>query len=111
MSDHANMKPPTPKDAPRGSLQAVVSLPNGARLEELKITIGQDSDCCADDELGNTLEIETPDGGGGKYITIKGRWAMDDENEIDALADMLKDVLRRAANTEPTGRRGGGPVR
>jgi len=95
---NTEIKQNDPKPVAGGSAidRRLVSLPKGARLEEVKMTIGQDSDCCADDDLGNTLEIETPDGGNGKYITIKGRWAMDDEHEINALADLLKDVLQRA---------------
>ena len=74
----------------------MVSLPKSATMHEVKITISQESDCCADDSLGNTLEIETPDEGGGKYITISGRWAMDNESEIDELANTLKEILRKS---------------
>ena len=62
----------------------------------MTLTINQDSDCCAPNDLGNELEIECPDGGGGKYLAIEGRWAMDSEDEIDELANMLKEFLRKS---------------
>ena len=52
----------------------------------------QKSDCCGDVyALGNSIEISTEDGGGGKYFVIKTeRWAFDN---IDELTELFKDFI------------------
>lgn len=71
-------------------------LPSGASLEQVSITIMQEEDSCSPKESGNILYVSTPNAGGGNYIVIEGRWAMDNEKEINELAAMLIDLMRRA---------------
>lgn len=82
------MNKPTATHSPK-----TIKLPTGATLDELNIEIGQESDCCAEVQLGNSMKISILDGGGGKYIAIEGRWAMDGIKEIDELARLLKDAM------------------
>lgn len=51
----------------------------------------QDNDCCDSGNLGQTLTVQTQDGGGGNYIILSTeRWAIDD---IDQFCAELKKVL------------------
>ena len=78
------------------------TIPAGAELDSMNLTISQKADCCAPTDLENYLEVTTPDGGGGKYLVISGRWAMDDASDVDSLANFLKGVLAGvSAEVEP----------
>jgi hypothetical protein len=68
--------------------------PKAAAIEEIAVTLKQEEDCCCPTGELNRLEIKTQDGGGGKYVVIKGRWALDDESDIDELCASIKQVLR-----------------
>lgn len=93
--NHPNI-PESPQTPAGVCSSELVSLPVDAKLEQVKVVISQESDCCAPQDIGNELEIETHDGGAGKYLVLSGRWAMDDEHEINSLANMLKEILRKA---------------
>jgi hypothetical protein len=57
----------------------------------------QDADCCSGEKLSHELTIGTDDGGGGPFLVMKtGRWAFENEAEIDLLARRLKDHIRRS---------------
>jgi hypothetical protein len=68
-----------------------------AKLSSIKLTLKQDEDCCGRvDTSEQSLEIETMDGGGGAYLVISTeRWALDSDEDIDAFASRLKEVLRQ----------------
>lgn len=68
-------------------------LPAGSTLEEFQLVVSQEADCCADSSKDNALTLTTPDGGGGSYLVLEGRWAMDSQSEIDALATLLRWTL------------------
>ena len=57
----------------------------------------QEEDCCGyGNELAQTLSIESHDGGGGWYWTIKtDRWAFD---SVEELAEQLKKVTDKLKN-------------
>ena len=75
------------------SKNEIINLPKGVHLEEIKFVFTQDSDCCEVDPVGQVLEIETQDGGGGPYIVIKtDRWAID-VDQFDNFSKILKNVL------------------
>jgi len=58
-----------------------------------QLTYTQDNDCCDDGTVGQFIEIESHDGGGGKYFTIKTeRWAFESAVELVAL---IEDAERR----------------
>ena len=55
----------------------------------------QATDCCGSDEVENEITITAEDGGGGTYVVLKStRWAMDSNEEIDALCKELKEMLK-----------------
>lgn len=57
-------------------------------------TYTQEMDCCGLGDI-NELIVETMDGGGGWFLTLKTeRWALD-VDEIDAFAAALKALLAR----------------
>ena len=68
-------------------------------LEEVSMTYYQNPDCTEDrDGNGQTLEISSRDGGGGKFIHIKTNgWSISDETDLDTL---IKDFKFRAGINE-----------
>ena len=65
------------------------------RLAETKDIYTQDSDCCQDQDVGQTLVVRTQDGGGGAFVVIETeRWAID-EDQVDDFCDALKRTLAR----------------
>jgi hypothetical protein len=61
----------------------------------IKKTYVQESDCCGNVDVVNTITIMAEDGGGGTYVVLEApRWAMDSDKEIDELCKELKDVLK-----------------
>jgi len=58
------------------------------------VSLVQDEDCCNDsNESVQTLDIESHDGGGGWYWTIKTeRWAFDSVKE---LSSQLKVIIKK----------------
>jgi hypothetical protein len=57
------------------------------------LTYSQENDCCDDSTIGQYIEIESHDGGAGKYFTIKTeRWAFDNAKQLVA---MIEDAERR----------------
>ena len=64
-------------------------------LTETKDIYAQDSDCCQDKDVGQSLVIRTQDGGGGAYVVIETeRWAID-ADKVDDFCDALKRTLSR----------------
>jgi hypothetical protein len=64
-------------------------------LTETKDIYVQDSDCCQDKDVGQSLVIRTQDAGGGAYVVIETeRWAID-ADEVDDFCDALKRTLSR----------------
>jgi hypothetical protein len=62
-------------------------------IEAGQLTYGQENDCCDDSTIGQYIEIESHDGGAGKYFTIKTeRWAFDNAKQLVA---MIEDAERR----------------
>jgi hypothetical protein len=62
-------------------------------VETGRLIYGQPNDCCDDGTLGHQIEIETHDGGGGKYLTIKTeRWSFD---SAEQLVELLEEAKRR----------------
>ena len=65
------------------------------RLEEVTERYFQASDDCAVGDLGQTLTLQTQDGGAGPYLVIETtRWALD-YDEIDAFAARCKALIAR----------------
>jgi hypothetical protein len=79
-----------------------MNLPKGTELVTMSVGLTQESDCCADNDLIQTLEVEIADGGGGKYVVIKtDRWAVGGTyEEVDAFCAMLKQILDEAENNQ-----------
>jgi hypothetical protein len=83
------------------------------KLVESKFVFQQDNDCCDDgkhdyDTGCQYLTVETHDGGGGVYLTIKTeRWALDLE-DLETLVERLTQIVKQVhsdvevvqANTE-----------
>lgn len=68
---------------------------NEPALSAGQLTYTQDNDCCDEGTMGQVIEIESHDGGGGKYFTIKtDRWSFDDAKQLVA---MIEDAERRLA--------------
>ncbi len=62
-------------------------------LQAGMLTYSQENDCCDDGTIGQFIEIESHDGGGGKYFTIKTeRWSFNDAKQLVA---MIEDAERR----------------
>lgn len=62
------------------------------QLEEVSHTYTQETDACVSG-ICNILKVSTFDGGGGPYLVIETeRWAIDEE-DIEAFAQKLRDVL------------------
>jgi hypothetical protein len=60
----------------------------GAVLSSVSAEYIEDSDDCADVDLGQTLEVCTCDGGSGPYYVLKSeRWA------FDSIAEVTKHLL------------------
>jgi hypothetical protein len=79
----------------------IITIPKGAELAEIGMTLERPSDCCDDSDLGQDLQIKTCDGGGGKFLVIKTeRWAFDGSDEIDAFCESLKSLLAQL-DTKP----------
>ena len=56
------------------------SLPIGIVIDGLKVTLSQENDSCDLSDVGQSMEIEFVDAGGGFYPVIKTeRWAYDVE--------------------------------
>jgi hypothetical protein len=72
---------------------------NEILLDEVSCTYVQNPDCTEDrDGNGQTLEISSRDGGGGKFIHIKtDGWSISDETDLDTL---IKDFKFRAGINE-----------
>lgn len=67
---------------------------NNWKLFEMSAIYTQDSDSNADNDLGQTIELQSTDAGDGPYIVIKtDRWAIDNVQEI---IDVLNDFKRRS---------------
>lgn len=75
------------------SKNTFVKIPKDAKLEEVKVTISQDEDCCSDEP--NLIEVSTPDGGGGKYLVMSGKWTFDGNKDIDEFCAFLKDIVEK----------------
>ena len=59
----------------------------------LQLTLFQDVDCCAPKDAENTLSISSHDGGGGKYVVIQGRWALQSSEDVNQLSAILKEFV------------------
>jgi len=50
-------------------------LPEGISVTDMRVVYAQKSDSCDPTDLGQDLEIETADAGGGPYLILKtDRW-------------------------------------
>jgi hypothetical protein len=57
----------------------------------------QETDSCGEGDLGQELEIEVCDAGGGHYLVLRtARWAIEPDG-IDDLADALRRALAMCA--------------
>ena len=66
------------------------------KLEEWSETWSQEIDTCqSSNDIIQTLELSTQDGGGGPYLIIKTeRWALD-EDDIEEFAHQLKTFISK----------------
>lgn len=63
------------------------------KLESATLLFTQEQDCCDDGAFDQQIEIQSHDGGGGKFFTIKtDRWAFESVEELEAL---IENALRR----------------
>ena len=63
--------------------------PSGIGLFALKATFSQADDCVDGDGLGQHIDVEVANGGGGPFIVLSTpRWSLDAAN-----AGWLKDVI------------------
>ncbi len=66
----------------------------GVELGDIKVGFTQDNDGCDGNDLGQDIEIEVCDGGGGMYFVIKTkRWAVDDPSHLYELMQRVKDMV------------------
>jgi len=72
-------------------------IPTDAKLSSIKIVLTQDNDCCDPETLGQSLEIETDNGGdvGEDFLVIKTeRWAIDgDKKGLDEFNRLLSGLM------------------
>lgn len=63
------------------------------KLESATLLFSQEKDCCDDRAFDQEIEIQSHDGGGGKFFTLKtDRWAFESVEELEAL---IKDAIGR----------------
>lgn len=82
-----------PDDTPK-PVRFSATRPTQADMWSIKIELSQKIDCCSSG-ISNELTVESMDGGGGNYVVIKGRWAMDNEKEVNELAKFIKAFLEK----------------
>ena len=64
------------------------------KLYEITQKYYQDQDDCSDDNADQSITISSCNAGSGTYITIQTeRWALD-LDEIDKLADAMKNLIK-----------------
>ena len=60
-------------------------------------TYSMEMHCCGPSDEWPELDMALTDGGGGEYIVLTAKhWAIDNEAEVDKLADALKAMLKHA---------------
>lgn len=58
------------------------------------IEFTQEADCCADNQLDQSIKVSVTNGGGGKYFYIETeRWAFNDIDELIAILNRAKKFL------------------
>lgn len=63
------------------------------KLESATLLFTQEKDCCDSGAFDQEIKIQSHDGGGGKFFTIKtDRWAFESAGELEAL---IKDAIGR----------------
>lgn len=63
------------------------------KLESATLLFSQEKDCCDDRAFDQEIEIQSHDGGGGKFFALKtDRWAFE---SVEELQDLIKDALGR----------------
>jgi len=78
-------------------------LPEGISVTDMRVVYAQKSDSCDPTDLGQDLEIETADAGGGPYLILKtDRWAMDLETAEAMFAAIIKDFKKRYGASRKT---------
>lgn len=70
--------------------------PNKPIADTMSVSLHQDSDCCADDQCGQSLTLRIADGGGGPYLVLETeRWAVDSANDLYELLIQFESAYRR----------------
>ena len=78
-------------------------LPEGITVEEMRVVYAQNSDSCDPNNLGQDLEIETADAGGGPYLVIRTeRWAMELGEAEAMLTAIIRDFKKRYGTSHKT---------
>lgn len=63
------------------------------KLESATLLFTQEKDCCDNGEFDQEIGIQSHDGGGGKFFTLKtSRWAFESVEELESL---IKDAIGR----------------
>ena len=80
--------------------EALRKLPKEVRVFNLAVTLTQDPDSCGPD-LSQELKIATDDAGGGPYVVLEtDRWAIDNVDDLRALADLVAAMLAHSERVE-----------
>ena len=70
------------------------------RVVEASFVLAQEADNLQEDGLGQTLQVEIVDGGGGPFLVLSTeRWAID-PGDIDAFAEKLKDLFAQVDDSK-----------
>jgi len=73
--------------------KAIDDLPEGVRIAEISVTLYQPSDTCQPEDEGQEMTIKTQPGGEGSYIVIStARWAIDEGDELDDVANLAEAI-------------------